>query len=131
MGKFLKQPQPRTTGPRKAKKEQPAPTVINEPADLGGIENSLKDLAAYVRDYVHNAAIGENSLQVFTGEEGGGNYPVLLALERSDTMDRFLEATERMAAAFERIADTMSPRATSVPVAAVVPDVEDLGGRAV
>lgn len=55
-----------------------------------------------------------DSVQVFTGEPGGGNYPVLVAFEDSDIADRFVSAVEgietetgRIAVAFERIATAL------------------------
>lgn len=54
---------------------------------------------------------GENKLAVFTGPSGSGYHPVLIALEPSDTMDRIIVASERIATAFERIADAMTAKA--------------------
>lgn len=56
---------------------------------------------------------GETKLAVFTGPSGSGFHPVLIALEPSDTMDRIIAASERIATAFERIADSMTGKPMS------------------
>lgn len=77
-------------------------------ANLEGIEVALDKLARHVGSYVHNAAIAENKLAIFTGEPGSGYHPVLIALETSDTMDDLLDTGKRIATAFERIADALT-----------------------
>ena len=90
-------------------KDQPGPpTIVNREAGLGGIEVALDELASAVRSYTNNAASGDNMLKVFTGEEGAGYYPVLIALDPcSETTRDVLAVGERIAAAFERIADAL------------------------
>ena len=62
-----------------------------------------------MRSYAHNAADGENKLAVFTGEEGAGYCPVLIALDPgSETTRDMLAVGERIASAFERIADALT-----------------------
>jgi len=100
---------------KQSAKGQPAPPIADdlEPdARLGGIEVALDGLASAVRSYAHNAAVGENKLAVFTGEEGAGHYPILIALDPcGETTRDMLAVGERIATAFERIADALTGRA--------------------
>jgi hypothetical protein len=83
---------------------------------LAGIECALDNLAKQVGRFASNAASGENKLAIFTGEEGSGQYPVLIALDpcSETTQDflaiatDFLTTSQRIAKAFERIADALS-----------------------
>lgn len=91
-----------------AKKQPPTPTFTNREPDLGGVECALGELADAVRDYANNAANGENILKIFTGQEGAGYYPVLIALDPcSETTEDLLAVGGRIATAFERIADAL------------------------
>jgi hypothetical protein len=93
------------------KKRKPPADVLTKPVELGGVEYALEDLASAVGRYVNRAeSDGANTLHIYTGPSGSGFHPILLALEPSDTMDRIIEASERIATAFERIADAMSAR---------------------
>ncbi len=79
------------------------------PTEIGGIECALEDLARHVGRFAENAYNGENKLAVFTGPEGSGYYPILIALEPTgEAFERIIEVSERVATAFERIADTMA-----------------------
>ena len=99
----------------KSAKKQPASATRTKsepeyrvPTGLGGLEFALSELAGAVRDYANNATTGENMLKIFTGEEGAGYYPVLIALDPcSESTKDFLVVGERMATAFERIADAL------------------------
>jgi hypothetical protein len=114
---YLKQGEVNGNGKRGKKgkqptKEQPVPPiVVNLEADagLGGIEVAIDELARAIRFYVDNAARGENMMKVFTGEEGAGYYPVLIALDPcSETTQDMLALGGRIATAFERIADALA-----------------------
>jgi hypothetical protein len=83
---------------------------------------AISSLARIMNTYVSDARNGEhhhtvhatddeNMLRIFTGPSGEGFHPVLIALEDSDTMDHVIEVSERIATAFERIADAMTGRA--------------------
>lgn len=80
-----------------------------------GIEAALDRLAENVGRFANNAYSGENKIKLFTGEEGAGNYPVLIAIDPcSETTqdflaiaEDFLATSQRIAKAFERIADAM------------------------
>jgi hypothetical protein len=87
--------------------EHAAP-VITLDVDMSGVEAELANLAHSVKSYLVNSYEGEHKLKIFTGPEGSGYHPVLIALERSDSLDEFIEASNRIATAFERIADAMS-----------------------
>jgi hypothetical protein len=124
MGTYLKQNE--VEGPKKSKKsgekkqspQRPITTYERvcemdrrEPTNFGGIEYALESLADNVGRYVQAAESDEhNTLAVFTGEPGSGYYPVLIALEPSDTMDRIIESLERTTKAFERIADALAAK---------------------
>jgi|GEM_PF-4892345 len=136
MGTFLKQPQPRAKKrepkkPRITSDEGDSPSVgqaiekfasivstyVSDArngehhdytglskiaAQLNGIHNSL-------RSYSENAANGENKLAIFTGPEGSGYHPILIALDPcSETTENILKMSDRIATAFERIADAMA-----------------------
>lgn len=117
-GKFLKQPQ-RQAKKRESKKPQPIKTEPSEPSaikhlDINGLDNIAASMEAIERAlirHIDNGYRGENKLAVFTGPSGSGFHPVLIALEPSDTMDTIIEVSERIATAFERIADAMAARA--------------------
>lgn len=117
-------PKHEATARRKKKQPQPAPAPqplvvtgppveygrpsiqhdINHVEGLSGIEGALNELAAVVSRYVNRAASDDhNSLAVFTGPEGSGFHPVLLAFQG--------ETTDRIATALERIADALSKTA--------------------
>jgi hypothetical protein len=108
---YLKHKDAKTPKKGKAVKEVPAqmqPAVVRVDADLSGIEVAIAELASAVCSYAHNATIGENILKIFTGEEGAGNYPVLIALDPcSETTEDMLAVAGRIATAFERIADAL------------------------
>lgn len=111
MGKFLKHDES-SGGPRRGKKppqpakEQPAPSITVD-VDMSGVETELANLAHSIKSYVVHAYDAENKIAVFTGPTGSGYHPVLVAFEPSDTMDRIIEVSERIATAFERIADAL------------------------
>jgi len=89
-----------------------------EPSGIKHVDvNALNDVAASmdaieraIVGHFNNAYTGENKLQIFTGPSGSGYHPILIALEDSDTMDRIIEASERIATAFERIADAVTAK---------------------
>ena len=98
MATIPKQP---STRPRKGKQSpQPAPSAPTI-TDTSGLEYGLEQLASAVGRYVDRAASSDNgnSLQLYTGPEGSGYHPVLLAFQG--------ETTDRIATALERIADAM------------------------
>jgi hypothetical protein len=64
---------------------------------LSGIEEVLGKIAHSVKSYHANACDGNIALELFTSPSG---YPMRLALES--------EAIERIATAFERIADAVT-----------------------
>ena len=76
-----------------------------EPVDFGGIECALEDLARHVGQYVNrsDSSDGGNCLQLYTGPSGSGFYPVLLEFQGESQ-----DVLERIATAFERIADAMT-----------------------
>jgi hypothetical protein len=128
MAKYLKQSE--VDGAKKkceTKKESPKRPITTyervcemdrrEPTDLGGIEHALERLADQVGQYVRNSnSDGHNTLAVFTGPEGSGYYPVLVALEpTSESTERLMDSLERIAGAFERIADFLSARPMGEP----------------
>ena len=80
--------------------------------DVNGLDylaESMNVLAMNVREYVGNASKGDNSLSIFTGPEGSGYHPVLIALDPcGEATKDMLAIGERIATAFERIADTMA-----------------------
>jgi hypothetical protein len=97
-----------TIAPRKGKKQpqqpQPAPPTAPARIDTSGIACALDELAAVVSRYVNRAGSDDhNSLAVFTGPEGSGFHPVLLAFQG--------ETTDRIATALERIADAIAKTA--------------------
>lgn len=95
--------------PRAARRlSSPAAPEVKVNVDMTGIEAELADLARSLRSHVEHAYQGENKLAVFTGPPGSGYHPLLIALEPTDTMDRIIEVSERIATAFERIADAMT-----------------------
>jgi hypothetical protein len=99
-----KQPKP---GPKPAKKTTQKTPVIGDlgglHSDLGmglsGIEVELGNLARAVKSIAGNAAIGENSLNLFTGVH---SHPVRLVLEG--------EAVDKIADALSRIADALAAK---------------------
>ena len=102
-------------GPRKSKSSKqaaaaPVPLEVNvEVPGLWYVEAAITELASAVKSYAYNASIGENKLAVFTGEEGSGQYPVLIALDPgSETTQDALAVAGRIATAFERIADALT-----------------------
>jgi hypothetical protein len=99
------------------KHEQPAndaPTpVVNVDVDMSGVELELANIARCVKSYVVNAADGENSFNLFTGKH---NYPVKIQLtagtdEEDCTIWVKCEALDRIATAFERVADALAGNA--------------------
>src|SRR5579884_1517565 len=97
-------------GAAPTKYEQECMLMGRVPTELGGIECALEDLARHVGRFVDNGYSGENKLKVFTGPEGSGYYPVLVALDPcSQTTTDLLALGERIAGAFERIADALQP----------------------
>lgn len=102
--------------PKKQKRTECAP----EPQPQGGIQHidvngldylaeSMNVLAQNFKEYVYNATKGEHSLSIFTGPEGSGYHPILIALDPcSETTQDMLAIGNRIAAAFERIADAMA-----------------------
>ena len=105
--------EPRKRKPPKAELKPSVPSLPDAPSitvdvDMSGVETELANLAHSLKSYVVNSYDAENKLKIFTGPSGSGFHPVLIALEESDTMDRIIEATERIATAFERIADAMA-----------------------
>jgi len=118
MGTYLKQNEVEGTkkkrGPKKQNSCLPLTTAehVCKPTNLAGVEDALDTLASAVSRYVDNAATdGHNTLALFTGPEGSGHHPLLIALEpTSESTERFMEAFERMATAFERIADALTPK---------------------
>jgi hypothetical protein len=111
---YLKQTDVKTkTRAKKTREVAPvaavAPVSRDVRADgLGGIECALDNLAGRIGDFARNAYSGENKLQVFTGPDGSGFHPVLIALEPTDILEEFLEIGQRIATAFERIADALT-----------------------
>lgn len=117
MAKYLKHDDAKP-GPRKTTSKKSSAPVSGESAQqLGeiakairsrghGEEYALQDLAEAVSRYVKNATLdsGGTGMQIFTGPSGSGYHPVLIALERSDSLDDLIAASERIATAFERIA---------------------------
>ena len=102
---------------RKAKTKQPQIAVVENTVpvitldvDMSGVEAELASLAHMVKSYVVNSYEGDHKLKIFTGPEGSGYHPVLIALERSDSVDELIKASERIATAFERIADAMTAK---------------------
>lgn len=118
MSEIPKQPK-RTKKTPQAKPQPAAAPPITLDADLSGIEVELGKLAHSVKSYVVNAVDGENGFNLFTGLS---TYPVKVRLLTDDGCDVFdgivgtLEeqgdkhaaALERIATAFERIADAMT-----------------------
>jgi hypothetical protein len=104
--------------PAKAKTVPAVAPAITLDVDMSGVEVELANLASSVKSYVVNAVDGDNSLNLFTGTS---TYPVKVRLLTDDGCDVFdgivgtLEeqgdkqaaALERIATAFERIADAM------------------------
>jgi len=89
--------------------ERPMQHEINRVAGLSGIEGALDELAGVVSGYVNRAASDDhNSLAVFTGPEGSGYNPVLLAFQ-GDTTDRIATALERIADALAKTAGLNLP----------------------
>jgi hypothetical protein len=116
MGAFLKQPQQRAK--KRESKKQPQPPPV---PDSTSVAEAIRHFASIVNTYVSDARNGEhhhtvhatddeNKLAIFTGPSGSGFHPVLIALEPSDTTDDLVSAAERIATAFERIADAMMAR---------------------
>jgi hypothetical protein len=101
---------PRT---KPVKPETVPPVTVN--VDMSGVEAELAAIAHSAHSYVVNSFDGEHKLAIFTGPSGSGYHPVLIALEESDTMDRVIGASERIATAFERIADSLA-RLTGPPL---------------
>jgi hypothetical protein len=92
-----------------AQSEQECMLTGRVPTELGGNECALEDLARHVGRFAENAYNGENKLAVFTGPEGSGYYPILIALEPTgEAFEHIIEVSERIATAFERIADVMA-----------------------
>jgi hypothetical protein len=83
--------------PSGKKSPQPLPDADYSPAivDMTGVEAELATLARYVREYVGNATIGENSLALFTGS-GDAYSPLRLVLE-GDAVDSIADSLKRMA----------------------------------
>jgi hypothetical protein len=75
---------------------------------LQGIENAIYLLADNLGNIATNGYEGENKLAIFTGPSGEGFHPILIALEPSDTTDKLIAVSERVATAFERIADALA-----------------------
>jgi len=81
---------------------QPAqPPIVRVDVDMSGVEAELANLAHSLKSYVVNSYDGEHKLKVFTGPSGGGYHPVLLEFQGESQ-----DALERIAVAFERIADS-------------------------
>jgi hypothetical protein len=107
---------------RGAKSKTAAKPEAQHPSGITYMDvNGLRDIAASmdaienaVIRHVDNAYSGQNKLAVFTGPSGSGFHPVLIALEPSDTMDQIIEVSERIATAFERIADAMTAKTGGV-----------------
>ncbi len=122
MGTFLKQAEvadgKKKREPKKQSRQDPITTDERvrgfrdpKPIHLDGIEYALESLADHVGRYVNNSvgSDGHNVLALFTGPEGSGYYPLLIALEpTSESTERLLTALEGIAAAFGRIADAMT-----------------------
>ena len=87
--------------------QEPSGTTYLDVNGLDSIAGSLDAIERALMGHVDNSYRGENKLKIFTGPSGSGYHPVLIALEDSDTMDRIIEVSERMATAFERIADAL------------------------
>jgi hypothetical protein len=115
---YLKHNSKNGNGSKPPKKQKPIERVP-EPQDRGiqyidvnGLDylaESMNVLAQNFKEYVYNATKGENMLKVFTGEEGAGYYPVLIALDPcGEATKDMLAVGNRIATAFERIADAMA-----------------------
>lgn len=123
MSKFLTQPEPTTTTKGK-KKPQPIAVLPNPPitlqfdGDIGGIEVALDRLASVVSGFVGRASRGENSYELFTGEDA---FPVKVRLESDEdnhifdgivgALDEQRATFDRIAIAFERIATALEANA--------------------
>ncbi len=95
----------------------PAP-VVNVDADMSGVECALADLASAVGRYVNRAADGDggNSLHLYTGPEGSGYHPVVIALDPcGEATEDLIAIGGRIATAFERIADAVAGKAAPEP----------------
>ena len=71
--------------------------------DVNGLDDlaeAMNKLASAAQGYAHNATIGENSLELFSGSESSGYRPVRLVLEG--------EAVEGIADSLKRIADALA-----------------------
>jgi hypothetical protein len=76
---------------------------------LSEIATQLEAIHNSLRSYNENTTNGENKLAIFTGPEGSGYHPILIALDpSSETTENILEVAGRIATAFERIADAMA-----------------------
>jgi hypothetical protein len=95
-----------------SKPETVQPVHVN--VDMSGVEVELAALANSVKSYVVNSYDGENKLKIFTGPEGSGYHPVLIALDPcGEATKDMLAIGERIAVAFERIADAMTGKAST------------------
>jgi hypothetical protein len=101
---------PKKQQSKKLPAAQPSPPNVTVDVDMSGLEAEMANLAHSIKSYVVNAYDAENKLTIFTGPSGSGYHPVLIALEPSDTVDHIIEVSERIATAFERIADALSQR---------------------
>ncbi len=89
--------------PRKPRKKPP--TLAQSPAphdyrpylDLSELAEPLEGIVRILGSYVHNATLGENGLNLFTGRN---SYPVRLVLE-GEAVDRIADALSRMADALQ------------------------------
>ncbi len=86
--------------------------------DVDGIVEAMFRIAHSLKSYNVNACDGNNMLQVFTGPEGSGYHPVLLAFQG--------ETSDRIATALERIADALAKTAgLNLPSLEFPVDAED------
>lgn len=111
---YLKQNDMKTSG-KQSRKKSTATIPVEKKQDVhcsagsGLVADSLDFLTEAVRDYVVQARNGENMLKLFTGPEGSGYYPLLIALDPcGETTKDMLAVGERIATAFERIADAIA-----------------------
>jgi hypothetical protein len=70
-------------------------------------DQALQSLADSVHRLTKDLNEGDAKLKLFTGPSGSGHYPLLIGLERTDTMEDLVAVGERMATAFERIATAL------------------------